>query len=541
MSKIGDYLNQHLVGDVLIDTTTRANYSTDSSILHIAPHLIVMPRVLDDVRKIARFTWRLAERGQVLPVTVRGAGMDVTGAAIGAGVVLSFINHMSHIMELDVKSRMVRVQPGMRLSALQEAMATHGLWLPIRTDADQVHTIGGLLGANAVSDGFCKYGTMLDWVDRVEVVLANGEVIQTGRLSRKELSAKKGLETLEGELYRTIDSLIEDNPETVDMISAGTVLDNTGYALDRVKDKDGTFDLTPLFVGSQGSLGIITQVILNLMPLPEPTSMIVAAVTDDQNLSDLTNRLLETEPSAMSFIDGDTLRLIMAITGGEPWSIVTRNIPKALVFIEYDDKHSDRRMRRAGKVLDSAAVADAKVAITPEDVEVLGSLRNMTAVINNYNNAGRSALPIVTDMAVAPESVLDAVDKIRDILTNNHVKAGVWGNLGAGTITVKPILNLANLGHRQIVFRLLKALTKLSNEHDGSISGGHGPGRLLSPYAMARYDKETVEVFDKVKKAFDPFGILNTGVRATGTQEELVRGLRQDYNNDRYYEYNLRG
>lgn len=541
MSKIGDYLDQHLVGEVITDGNSRLNFATDSSILSIAPHLIVMPRVLDDVRKLARFAWRLAERGQVLPLTARGYGNDVTGGAITSGVILSFLPHMNHIMQFDLRSNLILVQPGITLASLNEAVSTHGLMFPIKTSNDQAHTIGGILGTNTTGEQFAEYGSALDWVDRLEVVLSNGEVIQTGRLSRRELSEKKGLETLEGEIYRNIDSLIEDNPETIDMISAGTVLDNSGFALDRVKNKDGSFDLTPLFVGSQGTLGIITEVSLNLTPMPKESSMMVAAVTDEQNLSDLTNRLIDTEPCRLSFIDGDTLRLIRELSGFEPWKMVTKSLPRALVFMEYDDKHQSRHIRQAGKILDSAAVADAKVALTPEDQAVLSALYDSTAIVNNYIENGSSALPLVTDLAVAPENVFDAVDKIRRVLSRNHVQAGIWGNLAAGTICIKPILNLASLGHRQIVFRLLKELTEIANQFEGSITGGHGAGRLLAPYAHTKYDKETAEVFLKVEKIFDPFNILNTDVKTLTNQEDLVRYLRKEYNNNRFGMFNPRG
>ena len=129
MSKIGDYLNQRLSGDVLSDIGARERYSTDGSVLNITPRLVVLPRTLDDVRKVARFAWRLAERGQFLSLTARGAGTDPTGAAITDGIILSMQNYMNHIMELDTKSKLVRVQAGIKLMTLREAMATHGLKL----------------------------------------------------------------------------------------------------------------------------------------------------------------------------------------------------------------------------------------------------------------------------------------------------------------------------------------------------------------------------------------------------------------------------
>lgn len=540
MSRIGDYLNQRLSGDVLSDIGARERYSTDGSVLSITPRLVVLPRTLDDVRKVARFAWRLAERGQFLSLTARGSGTDSTGAAITDGIILSMQNYMNHIMELDTKSKLVRVQTGIKLMTLREAMATHGLKLLADDGAITDCTIGGMLSSNTITDSYIKYGDMLNCVDCVEVVLANGEVIQTGKLTKRELSAKKGLETMEGDLYRFVDSLIEDNPETIDAISAGRALDSTVCALDRVKDKDGNFDLTPLFIGAQGTLGIITQAILKLDNLPEEQSMVVAAVTADQNESDLFNRLSQLAPSAFTFIDGNTLKLITENTGYEPWKLVTKNIPKLLIFMSFDGKHQAKQLRKAGKVLDSAGVVDAKVAVSADDRMELTALRDSTYIINNYSDDGSAAVHLADSLAVVPEHFVDLIDRIHIILDNNHVKAGVWGNLGAGTITVRPLLNLSSIGHRQLVFRLLKEFGQTTFELDGNIAGYGGIGRLLTPYARNAQHKEVIDVIDKLRKEFDPFNILNRDVCSDADPHKLVECLRNSYSTPHGDAYNIR-
>lgn len=541
MSKVADYLNQHLVGDVISDVQSREIYSTDGSVLRVTPHLIVNPRVTDDVRKIARFAWRLSERGQVLSLTPRGSGLDPTGAAIGSGILLSFIPHMNHIMELDVKGELVRVQPGISYVSLSEAMATHGLAMPVATGNSRAETIGGMLGSNAIGDGFVKYGLMRDWVDRLEVVLANGEIIQTGRINKKELSAKKGLETLEGEIYRSIDSLIEDNQEVIGKLDEKSSFNASGYAIDQVKRRDGSFDLSPLIIGSQGTLGIVTQAILKLTKVSNQKSVIVAALTEEQNLSDLTNRLIELEPSAISFIDGDSLKLIKEISGYDPWSSVTKDLPKILLFIEFDDKHQSKKLRKAGKILDSAAVADANIATTPEDIELMQSLRDSTDVITNYSDDNSSSLPLATDLSVPPEDMYGFLDKLREIIAKNHVKAGVWGNPAAGLVSVRASLNLASLGHRQILFRLLDEFRELTSQFDGSLTGNRGEGRLLAPFARKQYDKKLADVYSQIKKTFDPLNVLNKGVKTTEDKDELLTNLRRDYRGGRLTEYNLPG
>lgn len=541
MSKISDYLNQHLVGEVASDNNTRLQYSTDGSVLSQVPHLVVYPRVADDVRKIARFVWRLAERGQALPLTARGNGTDPTGAAISRGIIMTFPAHMSNIMEFDLKSRLVRVQSGITIDELNQAVSTHGLILPIAGGMSRVTTIGAALATNTPGRQFAKYGSMRNWVGQLEVVLANGEIIQTGRINRRELNDKKGLQTLEGEIYRSIDNLIDDNPDIIRAIASGSTLDAGGYAIDQVKDKDGNFDLTPLFVGSQGTLGVITQSILQLDNMSNETSMIAAAIDGGLDSSDLVNRLLDLEPSALEFIDGNTLKLIRKISGYEPWNIVTTSLPDSLLFIEFDDRHQSKRIRRAAKILDSVGVAEAKIATDPADVELVRSLYDSVSVITNYSNAGTRAIPLATDLAVSPELVLDAVKSLDAALAREHVEAGIWGNLGSGLISVRPLINLANLGQRQSVLRIMEILMRLVTKFEGSISGCNGAGRLLTPISTRRYDKDTAELFAKVKKVFDPYDILNTGVGENTSRDELANMMRKEFSDDRFIQYNLRG
>lgn len=542
MSKITNYLNEHLAGDVIANDNARRQFATDGSMLAITPSLVVHPRMADDVRKIARFTWRLAERGQILPLTARGSGTDPTGAALSRGTVLSFPAHMADIMEFDLKYRMVRVQPGMTLGTLAQAVSTQGLRLPVDGGNSRVMTVGGALATNLPGRQFAKYGCLRDWTDKLEVVLANGEIIQTGRLSRRELSEKKGLQTLEGEIYRSIDSLIEDNPDIINTINSQSSLDAGGYALDLVRGDGGSFDLTPLLIGSQGTLGIITQAILRLIELPPEETMIAAVLTGDENLADLTNRLLELEPASLEFIDGDTLGLVREITGYQPWNSITKSLPYQLLFIEFDDKHAARKLRKAAKIMESVGIAEAKIATEPADVALVRMVYDAVSAVTNCNDDGTAAVPLLTDVAVSSDNVFDVVDGIRDIMKRNHVQAGVWGNLGSGLITIRPLVNLANLGQRQTIFRLLDQISELVYKHDGSLTGCGGPGRLLTPWTKDNYDKETAEVFARVKKIFDPYGVLNTGVLdASLNRSEILAMLRQDYRQDRFASYNLRG
>lgn len=540
MSKIADYLRERLTGEVSAEPAVRKRFATDGSVLQIAPQIVVYPRTTNDVRKLARFTWRLAERGQVLPMVPRGGGTDTTGAAIGSGAAVVFPAHMARILELDIKSQMVRVQPGLNLATLQEAMATHGLFLPPVPSDFKASTVGGALGCNAAGTKSIKYGTLRDWTDRLEIVLANGEIIQTGRISKHELNAKKGLQTMEGEIYRSLDNLIEDNQELIQKLDESNTPNASGYALELVKAKDGSFDLTQLVIGSQGTLGVIVQAILKLTNRPTEVSMMAAAITGEQDLPTLTEDLLQLEPSELEFIDGGTLELIEQLGGGTPWKTVTDVKPVAMVFIEFDDRNRARKVKKAAKLLESAGVLDARVATEWEDQESLRSIHHSVSTITNYSHQGTSALPLAPDIAVEPSKVPLLVEKVRGLLRHHHIEGGVWGHLGTGVISVRPLINLANLGQRQIVFKLISELAEAAADLGGSLTGEFGEGRMASMATDDQNGQELTDLFVKVKQIFDPYGTLNPGVKSASDQQTLLAHLRQEYNQSGA-EFNLRG
>lgn len=541
MSKIADYLRERITGEVSVDPIVRKNFSTDGSVFQKVPQAVLFPRTTNDIRKLARFAWRLAERGQVLPITPRGGGTDPTGGSIGGGVVVSFPAHLSRILELDTKSRLVRVQPGLSMSTLQEAMATHGLSLPLSPDDPKSTTIGGALGCNLAGSKSVKYRNLRNWTDRVEVVLANGEIIQTGPISRHELNSKKGLQTMEGEIYRSIDSLIEDNAEIIEQIKSREIVNVGGYAIDMVKQKDGSFDLTPLLVGSQGTLGIIVQAIMKLEVQPSDVVTIAAALTSDHDLESLTEKLLALEPSELEFIDGDTFKLIESSGGGRPWKTVADKLPESMIFVEFDDKHKSRKLRKAGKILDECGVIDARIATEWEDQESLRSIHQSVSTIVSLNDNGVAALPIAPDVTVSPVQVVDLVKIIKKLLKRHHVEGGIWGHVGSGTISVRLLINLANLGQRQIVFKFINELNASVNDMGGSMSGGIGEGRLLSSLAAGQDNEKLYNLFKGIKQAFDPYNTLNPGVKFGSEQSDLLALLRQEYDTSRFSEFNSRG
>jgi FAD/FMN-containing dehydrogenase len=312
VSKVAQYLQQHLSGEILLAPDVLRHFSVDESIFTFTPQLVVYPRSESDIRKTARFTWQLAEKGRVVSVTPRGNGTDQTGAALGTGIVQVLPAHLHKIIELDPKTGIVTAEAGISMDKLQQVLYTHGRFLPPVSENNRHATLGGAIANNDSGRYSYKYGPMQAYVRGLRVVLANGEVITTGRISRRELNKKLGLASFEGEIYRSLDKLIEESSEVLPRLSRIVDHSAAGYKMSDVKLKDGSFDLTPLFLGSQGTLGTIVEATLETRA-HNPTRHVIVAGFEErakgwQAVSAI--NALKEGPTAIDFIDHTLIQAV---------------------------------------------------------------------------------------------------------------------------------------------------------------------------------------------------------------------------------------
>jgi FAD/FMN-containing dehydrogenase len=541
MNKVAHYLQEHLIGEVMTSPDARKYFSTDGSVFQVMPAIVVYPRNENDVRKAARFTWQLAERGRVIPMTARGSGTDQAGGALGRGVMLVFPAHMNKILELDTRSGMVRVEPGVNYAKLQQALHTHGRFLPPFPSSIEFCTIGGAIANNAGGEKTIKYGSTRNYVDSLKVVLANGEVIQTGRLNKRELSKKMGLPTFEGEIYRALDTLIEESHDIIDNLSLDVTKNSAGYALKEVKQKDGSFDLTPLFVGSQGTLGVITEATLSTEPYDPSSTLIAAYVNDLSQAKDLVLELREQSrsPSAIEVVDDNLLNFIQRTNPNQLKNVIQPPFPKLVLLIEYDDssaKHQKKNAKKATKILEKYGI-DYRVETEDALKEELWKIRHSAAAVISHTEGNTKALPIIEDGIVPVDRFEEYLQSVYDLFKRHNLSVAVWGHAGNANLHMQPFLDLSVIGDRQKVFRIIDEYYSMVIEMGGSTSGEHSDGRLRAPYLAKLYGPEAYNLFRKVKKIFDPHDTLNPGVKVDVTLEDIKPLLRYEYSMEHLYDH----
>lgn len=538
MSKIAQYLNEHILGEVITDESTRAAFSTDASVLTIKPEMVVYPRVTNDIRKVARFAWQLAEKGHVLPLTPRGGGSDQTGAALGKGATLSLTAYMNKAFEIDAKQKLVRIQPGMTFGALNEGLRLQGFYIPSYPASASYSTVGGAIANNASGMLSGRFGDTAAWVAQLEVVLANGDVLQTGRISKRELNKKKGLTGFEGEIYRQLDGLIADHASLIAEKLAGDERDNIGYkSLAKVKHKDGSFDLTPLFVGSQGTLGIVSEIIMKTEFVSTEQSVVVAAFESQDTARDALDELAKLEPSVLDMLDGRLFESAAKL--GKKYPLYSKAKEKgavgALVITVFDEFNARGQQRKLKKAIKSLEKLGALVETNGNDgTDDLLTLRDVTAVLVDEAAKGTSYPPILDGAAVPLARLEDFSHALSQLETRHHVDLPLCIRGLEGVILTRPLLQLQKVGDKQKVFKLLDEYAALVAQYGGQLVAQSAEGRLKAPFAYKQLDDDVKELFAAVKTIFDPYGILNPGVKQKTDLRELAGMLRHDYSLDRF-------
>lgn len=530
MNKVATYLNEHLSGEVTSAKSVRQRYSTDSSILTHTPELVAFPRSTQDIRKIARFTWQLAEKGHSLPMTLRGFGANVTGAAIGKGVVVDTTTYLKDIIDIVFKERLVHVQPGVALDAVESAIRWQGLTLRgVRSYGAKDVSVGGVLA----SDSYGADGALADAIDRIEVVLANGDTLETGKISKREVNRKLGLQTLEGEIYRKLTAIFEDNEELIAKIAKKTTQDNAGYArIAEVRSKDGSFDLTPLFVGSQGTLGIISEVVLRADFFSHETDHIAVVTDSVQTARDIAERIAELRPAELSIYDGALYRSA-ARFGVRFAALGSVDEIGAVLYVRINNinrrvqKKSVKKIKKLLQKMEMNSISSADF-----DDEEFESIAGVAARITRSADDAKSILPILDGISIPVLRREEFEIALRELEAKHRIELPVGLNILANTYDLYPELTIKSVGDKQRLFKIMADLAVIARRCDGSYVSSGGEGRVKANAAWAALDAEEVALYEQIREIFDPLKTLNPGVKQKTELRQVVSALRSDYGQD---------
>lgn len=506
MGKIARYLNQLTVGNVFDNPEIIEEYATDHSALKIKPKFVAFPESTDDVRKLMKFFNQLAAKDIKVAVTPRGTGHDTGGAALTNGIIIS-TEKMNKLLEIDPRDKLVHVQAGITLRELNTALSVSGLTIPINADGDE--TIGGLISNCPVDSCSDKYGGIKEYIERIEVVLANGDCLQTNRLKKYAIAKKAVEKTTEGVIYRKIAKLTHEQQNLIEKIS-NDVYDLSGYRHVTDVSKKESMDLMPLFFGAQGTLGMITEVILKAAPMNNRPMRVVATFRDIGAATIYMKEVQKLRPEKLDFYD---LRIIReARETGKNLDGVIKRLEEGFVVYTCFSERPANRLKKIMAMRDKFPRSTKFVFEKPETRTTLNEFDNSLVNYLSYIKKGER-VPILTDFYL-PVDNIEAFLKDLDVLGEKlDLDLAIFGSFATGIFSLRPKFDLEAEDYRKKATTFLRAGAYIINRQGGRLTGGTPEGRLKAVVVNTEMPEPELKLYSDIKKLFDPNGILNPDIK----------------------------
>ncbi|HEU5158490.1 MAG TPA: FAD-linked oxidase C-terminal domain-containing protein [Streptosporangiaceae bacterium] len=499
-------------GEVRIDDYTRHLYAADASMYAIEPLAVAFPRHADDVVAIVAGAARLG-----VPVLPRGAGTSLAGQTVGRAIVVDFSRHMDQIIEIDGDGAggLAKVQPGVVQDQLNRAVAAHGLMFGPDTSTSNRATIGGMIGNNSAGSHSVRYGSTIDHVEALGVVLADATTARFGPVPLDQVSARAGADTLEGRLYRGVPEIVEGG--------AGALAGYPpfwrhagGYRLDRVLTDDGRLDLTKLIVGSEGTLSVVTEAVVRLVPRPAARAIALGHFTSTAAAIAATADALAHDAASVELIDRKILELSRGRVEYAALGGILSGDPDALLFVEF---FGDTAAEVAARVDELAAAWAAGGhgyhtlrAVTAEQQDAVLKVRKAGLGLLMAASVGtRRPLAFVEDTAVPPDVLVPYVKDFAAVLERHGLSAGFYGHCSVGCLHVRPFVDLRRPGEIATMRAVAEEIAELAASYGGVNSSEHGDGLVRSEFNRRLFGDTLYEAMRSVKRLFDPTGLLNPG------------------------------
>ncbi|MGA2711833.1 MAG: FAD-linked oxidase C-terminal domain-containing protein [Bryobacteraceae bacterium] len=504
-------LKSQIEGEVRFDAVSRALYSTDASVYQIHPLGVAIAKSREDLIRIVRIAAQFR-----CPITLRGGGTAQAGQAIGAGLQVDTSKYYNRILELNAAERWVRVQPGIVLDELNAQLRPHGLRFAPDVSTASRATVGGMMANNSSGARSVIYGKTIDHVLSQEVVLADGTVAHFGPLTPAELRTAMQGDTLEAGCYRTVARLGAECADEVERRFPKVIRRVGGYNLDEFTHPDRPFNMAKMMVGSEGTLGVVLEATLNLVPLPNAKAVLVVQFKDVLEALGATPMILRHSPSAVEVMD----KFLLDHTYLSPNLQRVRETfiegdPGAILCIEfYDDVKENLPVRLSACENELARNGLGYRYFHALELPVqarVWNLREAALGLSMTMKEDSKSLSFVEDTAVAPEKLRDYIERFLGIIRKHNTAAGIYAHASVGCLHVRPVVNMKTAEGIRKFEAIATEVSDLVLEFGGALSGEHGDGLVRSPFMKKMFGPVLYEAFRTIKRTFDPLGIFNPG------------------------------
>jgi len=523
-SAIASRLSRELEGDVMFDPFTRGRYSTDASVYQIEPIGVVIPKSKADIQIAIDIA-----HDEGIPILPRGGGTSQCGQTVGEALVVDVSTHLNKLIEFDSTSKSVMVEPGVVLDHLNAAVKSEGLWFPVDVSTSSRATIGGMTGNNSCGARSIRYGTMRDNVRAIDAFLVDGSAMHFGEITSNETPAILGerqallANKLLGMGHSEDDAIRAGFPDVmrrvggynVDaLLPGGSSKGDWGNGL--VNRKQLHPNLAHLLVGSEGTLGFSTEILLDLQPLPKEKVLGICHFPTFYAAMDSTQHIVKLGPAAVELVDRNMIELARGIPiFKETVDRFVKDKPDAILLVEFAGDNLDEQIRDLNSLVELMAdlgYPDGVVeAIDPNFQKDIWEVRKSGLNIMMSMKGDGKPISFIEDCAVKLEDLAEFTSRLTEIFHAQNTEGTWYAHASVGCLHVRPIINLkGDIGARQMR-EIADHAFEMVREYKGSHSGEHGDGLVRSEFHEAMFGSRMVEIFSDIKSAFDPDGLMNPG------------------------------
>ena len=513
-------LREILEGEIYYDDLIKSIYATDASVYRKLPLAVAYPKNAEDLKQLIKFA--KAHKTSLIP---RTAGTSLAGQCVGDGIVVDVSKYFTKIIELDEKAQTVTVEPGVVRDTLNNYLKPFGLFFGPNTSTSNRCMIGGMVGNNSSGTTSIQYGVTRDKVIELHTILSDATEVVFGELSSEEFQQKKTLETLEGNIYKTLYNALKPEAVQKQIIEHFPKPEihrrNTGYAIDELIKSDvfsessESFNMCKLLSGSEGTLAFTTQITLKLDTLPPRESIMIAAHFDsienclnaveftmkhnlyncemmDKTILDCTKHN-KTQQENRQFIEGD---------------------PQAILMCEVKAKTLREVEILANNLvndIDKSGLSYAFPRLTGSDIDKANNLRSAGLGLLGNIIGDKKAVACIEDTAVALVDLANYISEFTQLMKDYKQDAIYYAHAGAGELHLRPILNLKKGDDVTLFRKITTDVAHLVKKYKGSMSGEHGDGIVRSEFIPLMIGKNNYQILKQIKTAFDTDNIFNPG------------------------------
>lgn len=538
---VTEEVRKFLHGDVDDGEGTRQKYSRDASLFEVKPQAVIYPKDVEDIKNLVKF----AAGQSGVSLTARSGGTDMTGGPLTESLVLEFDKYFNQVKEVGADYAIT--QPGVYYRDFEKSTLKKGMILPSYPASREICALGGMIANDSGGEKSLVYGKTHDYVQELKVVLADGNEYDIKKLNKAELNKKKRQSNFEGELYRKVYDLVTENEGLIKKSRPQVSKNSSGYNIWDVWDGEN-FDLTRLMVGSQGTLGLVTEARLKLVPAKPYSGMLVVFLKDLNIIGDLVNAVLPFQPMSFESFDDATLKLALKFFPGflkqmgaknlfslglsflpEVWTILTYGMPKLVCLVEFEEdsrEEVERKVRELQAKLKSFPVK-TRLALKEREEQKYWVIRRESFNLLRHKVSGKQTAPFIDDVIVKPEYLPEFLPKLHAITDKYKLLNTIAGHVGNGNFHIIPLMVLANEEDRKKIPACADEVYNLVLQYKGSITAEHNDGLIRSPYLPKMFGSEVYKLFEEVKAIFDPRGIFNPGKKVGASLDYAFRHMKR--------------